>query len=332
MSNKVIMKFNSEKFDEAIKESSADESLFGIKNIVELNGKTLREILKLYDGKHVRIGAGTSFFYADPIHMGTKQRIIRLSELYYNRYKADLLYARKQEKKLEDNLSMLSEKFLPDSSEKERLNEALSLLERWGKEGKLRSSLEEALHKILRAKIEVIIPGRDDELEEDEKTLLIKAKELSDYLQEVKNWQIAKKEGTLERNKWNFPLTLKRRIISIEEYALLSAEEFDLPALPEENRKYGFLTADEVMPARNWKNAYNKVISNKKTIEELSRYLDNWTPFLDRKVIDAFKSIDPQNEVLFGPDSVTIFTIEGIEIGKYWYEGEYGKKDPYFLR
>lgn len=326
------MKFNSEKFDEAIKESSADESLFGIKNIVELNGKTLREILKLYDGKHVRIGAGTSFFYADPIHMGTKQRIISLSDLYHNTYKTNLLLARKQEKRLENNLSMLSEKFLPDGTEKERLNEALSLLDRWNKEGKLRSSLEEALHKILRAKIEVIIPGRDDELEEDEKTLLITAEELSSYLQEVKNWQIAKKEGTLARDKWDFPLTLNRRIISIEEYALLSAKEFDLPALPEENRKCGFLTADEIMPARNWKNAYNKVISNKKTIEELSRYLDNWKPFLDRKIVEAFKSIDPQNEMLFGPDSVTIFRIEGIEDGKYWYEGEYGKKDPYLLR
>lgn len=330
--NNLIMKFNSEKFDEAIKESSADESLFGIKNIVELNGKTLREILKLYDGKHVRIGAGTSFFYADPIHMGTKQRIISLSDLYHNTYKTNLLLARKQEKRLENNLSMLSEKFLPDGTEKERLNEALSLLDRWNKEGKLRSSLEEALHKILRAKIEVIIPGRDDELEEDEKTLLITAEELSSYLQEVKNWQIAKKEGTLARDKWDFPLTLNRRIISIEEYALLSAKEFDLPALPEENRKCGFLTADEIMPARNWKNAYNKVISNKKTIEELSRYLDNWKPFLDRKIVEAFKSIDPQNEMLFGPDSVTIFRIEGIEDGKYWYEGEYGKKDPYLLR
>jgi hypothetical protein len=330
--NNVILKFNSEQFDEAIKESSADQSLFGIKNIVELNGKTLREILKLYDGKHVRIGAGTSFFYADPIHMGTKQRIISLSNLYYNTYKTNLLLARKQEKRLENNLSMLSEKFLPDVTEKERLDEALSLFDRWNKEGKLRSSLEEALHKILRAKIEVIIPGRDDELEEDEKTILIAAKELSDYLQEVKNWQIAKKEGTLARDKWDFPLTLNRRIISIEEYALLSAKEFDLPALPEENRKCGFLAADEIMPARNWKNAYNKVISNKKTIEELSRYLDNWKPFLDRKIVEAFKSIDPQNEMLFGPDSVTIFRIEGIEDGKYWYEGEYGKKDPYLLR
>lgn len=331
----LLNEFDSEKFDETIAESRPEESIFTIKNIDELTGKPLREIIKLFNGKHVRIGSGTSFFYADAIHAGTRGRISLLSKMYHKKYISELNLAKAQEKKKEENLASLSLKFFPDLSEEERLEKATALIERFNQEGKSRNLLEESLHKLLRTEIKIILPGRrkeDEELTEKEKLEIVNLKELLPYLKKVKKWKEAKKEGTLERDEWGFPYEEVGKYLSIEEYAKIPVEKYDLPPIPEGTLERGFLSEEKVVPAKNWKSAYNKVLSNKKVIEELTEYLDNWKPFLERKVIEAFRSMDPENEILFGKDSVTIFKVEGNEPGKYWYEGEYGKHDPYFPR
>lgn len=62
-----------------------------------------------------------------------------------------------------------------------------------------------------------------------------------------------------------------------------------------------------------------KLIYLPKKIERLEKQIKEWKPFLERKVVDEYDSISPDE------NGVRIIIIKGYEAGKYWTVKEYAK-------